>query len=91
MTSKPVPVRVAPTISNAGPAAPGQKLSEAPPPASRSDVANYIGTLAQSLEQLARAHDLKFLAYLLSMIVEEARAVMAAQAASHSPSDTATR
>lgn len=60
-------------------------------PATRADVANYAGTLAHSLEQLARGHDLKFLAYLLAMVVEEARAIMAAHAEPHAPPDTATR
>jgi hypothetical protein len=49
--------------------------AESPPPAPSSDpgeINAYIGRIATELRQLAERSDLSFLAYLLSMVEEEA-------------------
>lgn len=90
MTTKPVPVRVAPTISRGKSEAGG--VQSAPVLGSANDIAHYIATLAASLEQLAATRGLSFMAYLLGMVVEEARRIMAAHgSATHSDTETQTR
>ena len=42
------------------------------PPANTTDTALYIAGLAKELRELARQADLGFLAYLLSMVEEDA-------------------
>lgn len=90
MTTKPVPVRVAPTVSRGKTG--GEVKQDVPEPPSANDVAHYVATLAASMEQLASARGLSFLTYLLAMVVEEARRVMAAHSsAAHSDTETQTR
>ncbi len=40
------------------------------------EAAGYIGSMARDLGQIAAAHDLEFLAYLLAMAADEAGAIL---------------
>jgi len=84
-------MRIASPVSQPPPAADETPWSADGERMSTSETANYVGTMAQSLEDLAKGRDLPFLAYLLGMVVEEARRIIAGSPARHSKGDPTTR
>ncbi|MBZ9936570.1 hypothetical protein LB518_09710 [Mesorhizobium sp. BR1-1-16] len=52
------------------------RLIDVPEPADRRETARYIGRMSSELRAIAQRTDLPFLAYLLSMVEDESRAVI---------------
>ena len=51
------------------------RFADVPETADRADAARYVGRMSSELRAIAQRADLPFLAYLLSMVEDESRAV----------------
>jgi hypothetical protein len=59
-------------VSNAIDAAAGRRSRRATLSVGRRELCDYVANISSEFRDLARSHDLRFLAYLLAMVFEEA-------------------